>query len=1108
MIKSEALFSLRRCAAAVFSWGLLSVVSLLMLAPEAKAQGAVCAEVRIEIRQKVSLERQAFDAVLRIRNGLATASVEDVSVDVLFSDLEGNPVLASSDPNNTSALFFIRLDSLDGIGALDGTGAVEPETTASIRWVIIPSANAGGNSPVGVMYMVGARLQYRLNDEESTVDVVPETITVRPQPRLALDYFLAGDVYSDDPFTPEIEPAIPFTLGLRVRNTGAGAGHKVSVESAQPEIVDNEQGLLVGFNIIGSHVDDRPAAPSLQIDFGDIPAGGVRMGRWLMETTLSGRFVSINASYTHADVLGGALTSLIDGEPGTHLLLRDVLVDAPGRDGIRDFLARDGDTLRAYESNGVDSEVVDSSDMATLTSIPGTPQYALGFPATPGLSYVRVADPTDGSASGLSVRRPDGSLVPTENAWFSKSRKPDLSWDYFINVFEFDGGGEYQVFFDAASADSVLSGSIYVDSNGNGFRDSGEEGLDGVELALTGESVVGTVQRATISQDGGTYRFADLPDGSYAIAVADVSSYDNGVHQAGSAGGVVEPSRISQISLGASTNAAGYVFAKTPVGSQHVADLQVLALAAQTPVSMGETTSILVQVQNVGPQAALARTVIGVPEGFHVTQVEPSTEEFDASTGHWEHGALAPGEQRSLTLQGTYSQLGTWTLGATIQALDADVEDPDVSNDSRMLEIVVEPSPTLSIALESTPISDLLFWASCPDGADVGCAEDRAQRWETLLAQTQIRYRVETDTTAFIEALRSGEWTSAWIDGGTALTHGTVAPEIRESVRRGGALVLSGTRNPAWARFEALAGAEPLVELPDDARTVELLQSDYFDADVLQITGTATTYAEDQTQVLARYNSGEAAVVAAPVGMNAPVIVFGFDPLAAIEAMAQSAQFVATLADGAAVILPGVVLDRSRLPFRASASRPGANDGELALAVGFPDAFEVSMVDPTPTTTTATSLSWVVPWPLPDTTFAANYVLRASEGDGIYIFNAVAQWQDEEDEADLGFDIRSREGQRVVAVTALDQLVVTSAEDIALKQQAIAHLAAAQAAYTQGQQQAAIDALLAVLEALDGMVAADAPDVALEASRLMLALSREAPVVTVELFSDGFEDAP
>lgn len=1094
--------------ATAFFLSVVCAAPLLAYPFAAAAQEAVCAEVRIEIRQKVSLERQAFDAVLRIRNGLATGSVENVSVDVLFSDVEGTPVLASSDPNNTAATFFIRLDELDGIGAVDGTGEVAPETAASIRWMIIPSASAGGSTPAGVMYMVGARLQYRLNGEETTVDVVPETITVRPQPRLALDYFLAGDVYSDDAFTPEIEPPVPFTLGLRVRNTGAGAGQKVSVESAQPQIVDNEQGLLVGFSIVGSHVDDRPAAPSLQIDFGDIPAGGVRMGRWLMETTLSGRFISIDARYTHADVLGGALTSLIDGEPGTHLLVHDVLVDLPGRDGVRDFLARDGDILRVYESNGIDSEVTDRSDVATLAPVSGEAEYALNFPVTSGFSYVRVSDPTHGTTTGVSVRRPDGRVLPSDNAWFSKSRKPDMSWAYYLDVFDVDGGGSYTVLIDAPPATGILSGSVYVDGNGNGFRDADEVGLDGVGLLLTGESAIGSVQRSALSQDGGLYRFADLPQGTYAIAVADVASHGNGVHQAGSAGGVVQAAGISQIALGAGASGEGYVFAKIPAGSQSIADLQVLALEAQTPVPLGEATSITLRVQNVGPHAAVARTTVLLPEGFMATQAVPSSGAFDANTGFWEHGALVPGQQHNLVLHGTYSQQGTWALGAAIHALENGIDDPDTSNDSQALNILVEPSPTLSVTLEGEPVGDLLFWVSCPVGAEAGCADDRAQRWEALLTQAQIRHRVETDPAVFIGALRSGEWPSIWIDGGAVLAEGTTAAEIRESVRRGGALIVSGARIAEWGRFEALAGAVHIADLPDSERSVDLLQSEYFDAGALAATGAAAVYSEGSGRVLAEYKPGMAAIVASQGGTPAPVIVFGFDPLPGMEALSEPAGFIATLAAGAAVSLPDVVLDGSRLPLRVSARRPNAIEGGLALVAGFPDTFEVLTARPSPDEITATSLSWIVSWPLPDTRFEASYVLRAPQGNGTYTLNAVAQWQVEEDEDDIEIHLRSRQGQTAFATAALDQLQTSSPDDEALRQQAIAQLAAAQAAYDQGNQAAAITALLAAIDALDGMTVAAAADVSLEVSRMLLAMSRETPVVTVELFSDGFESTP
>ena len=80
-----------------------------------------------------------------------------------------------------------------------------------------------------------------------------------------------------------------------------------------------------------------------------------------METTLSGEFVAFVAfvaEFSHADELGGELTSLID-DPRTHTLVREVEVDLLDRDGITDFLGKDTGQLSVYESNGLDTEVTD-----------------------------------------------------------------------------------------------------------------------------------------------------------------------------------------------------------------------------------------------------------------------------------------------------------------------------------------------------------------------------------------------------------------------------------------------------------------------------------------------------------------------------------------------------------------------------------------------------------------------------------------------------------------------------------------------------------------------------------------------------------------------------
>ncbi|MHB8894636.1 MAG: calcium-binding protein, partial [Candidatus Geothermincolia bacterium] len=322
------------------------------------ALDSVCATVKIEINQELTLERQAFDARMQIANGLPSDAVENVRVVVRVTDSAGNPVAITADPDNTTATFFVREDSMTGIGAVDGTGTVAASTTADIHWLLIPARGASNGNVNGTAYDVGATLSYNISGTPFSHDVAPDRILVKPMPALALDYFLPQDVYADDAFTPEIEPAVPFTFGLRVKNNGPGDAKSVRISSAQPRIVENEQGLLIGFLIEGTEVNGQPAAETLLANLGNIAANTAGIARWIMTTSLSGEFTQFSAAYTHADALGGQVTSLIEGV-ATHTLLHDVLVDLPGRDGIRDFLADDLGVLSVYESQSLQSSVSD-----------------------------------------------------------------------------------------------------------------------------------------------------------------------------------------------------------------------------------------------------------------------------------------------------------------------------------------------------------------------------------------------------------------------------------------------------------------------------------------------------------------------------------------------------------------------------------------------------------------------------------------------------------------------------------------------------------------------------------------------------------------------------
>lgn len=419
--------------------------------PAAAEVDTVCAQVKIEVKQELTLERQAFDAHMRINNGLSHISLENIDIKVSFTDEDGTPVPASSDPDNSEALFFIRRESMENLDAEDGSGSIGPATSADIHWLIIPATGSSNGLQQGKLYYVGAKLTYTIGGEENVTEVTPDYIFVKPLPDLALDYFLTREVYGDDAFTPIVETPVPFSLGVRVKNIGSGTARNLKIDSAQPRIVENTQGLLIGFAIDGSEVNGSPATASLLVDFGNIEPATAATARWTMTCTLSGQFISFDARVSHSDELGGELTSLIKQEnTRTHTLVHDVLVDLPGRDTARDFLALDEDVYRVYDTDSADTEVLDQSDASTLAfaNLVGSRlRYALTTPATEGFMLVKLPDPNGGQKVIVEAVRSDGKTIKKENIWLSKTRNGQ-GWDHFINLFDVNTTGVYSLMLD------------------------------------------------------------------------------------------------------------------------------------------------------------------------------------------------------------------------------------------------------------------------------------------------------------------------------------------------------------------------------------------------------------------------------------------------------------------------------------------------------------------------------------------------------------------------------------------------------------------------------------------------------------------------------------
>jgi len=439
----------------------LILSSLILLSFPSPAE-SVCARVKLEILQELTFERIAFDAMMKIHNE-SDIPLTNIRVDVSLKNVKGEDV---------ASIFFVKLSSMDKVGDVDGTGTVPAFTTAEIHWLIIPSAGAGGEDPAGQVYYAGATLGYNMGGAQEVTEVIPDSIVVKPQPMLILDYFEPRFVYGDDPFTDETEAPLPYSLGVRVQNVGFGTAKKLAIDSGQPKIVENEQGLLIDFRILGSEVNGHSATNSLLVNFGDLVAKKCGLARWEMVSTLSGEFVEFDVSFSHSDELGGELTSLIQ-ETRAHFLVHDVLVDLPGRDRIRDFLAYasgggsggtsgdgssgggsgggDGSSFLVYESDNLDTPVADASSQAALSGAPSfsKPEVSLTFPPAAGAVYVRLPDPAAGNIQLESVTRSDGKSLLKENFWISSERE-NHKWYAYLNIFDLSTTGSYTVRYQTA----------------------------------------------------------------------------------------------------------------------------------------------------------------------------------------------------------------------------------------------------------------------------------------------------------------------------------------------------------------------------------------------------------------------------------------------------------------------------------------------------------------------------------------------------------------------------------------------------------------------------------------------------------------------------------
>jgi hypothetical protein len=385
--------------------------------------------------------------------------MENESADTPLTGIQLVLDIRDEQGNSANDKFSIRGPELTGLSAVDGTGVISTRATGSARYTFVPTREAAPTAPK--IYRFGGSLAYTAGPNRVEVPLAPEILTVYPDPVLTLDYFLQRDVYSDDPFTVDVEPTEPFALGLLVRNIGSGRAVDFRITSAQPKIVENEKGLLIDFKIIGTQVSTSSVTPSLSLRLGDIDAGKAQVAAFFMTASLQGKFIEYNASFKHINPLGDDNTSLIDAV-NLHELNHVVRADRPGDDAAMDFLVNDvpdadrlPDTL--HLSNGSLAPVeLGSSPVIDAPPTLGDFQVQLTANMPAGWAYLKMPDPGPHYRLFRVVRSDGKEILVGTNVWTTDRSFPSALAgavrENLLHLLDYDSTDAYTLYYQVKDA--------------------------------------------------------------------------------------------------------------------------------------------------------------------------------------------------------------------------------------------------------------------------------------------------------------------------------------------------------------------------------------------------------------------------------------------------------------------------------------------------------------------------------------------------------------------------------------------------------------------------------------------------------------------------------
>lgn len=403
-----------------------------------------CAQVKLEIKQKLVLTRQAFRGTLTIENGSSNA-IEDILVDVNATNMETGFMA-------TSREMQIAIEKIEGFeGEKDGAWRLGAGKKGVATILFIPTKYAAPENLT--TYSFGGTLSFKDGSTTQNRSLFPVSLQVKPSPELDLTYFMQRDVYGDNPLTPDgVEPVIPAEFSVLIHNKGKGDANNVRMITKKPEIVENEKGLLIDFDIISSSLNGGEKTMALDDDiatqFGTIAAGTASYATWDLTASLMGHFTEYDVNVTHVTDYGNPDLSLLD-RVTIHELIHSLNATI-GDKVYRAWITNDEPDAEdapdhIYFANGTDEELVTLSGQTRMERIDNT-HYRVTVPTDVPRNwfYTAVANPAGKYAKILSITdETNNRPLDAANFWttdYTMKDGIDPQLDYRLHIADIVSG--------------------------------------------------------------------------------------------------------------------------------------------------------------------------------------------------------------------------------------------------------------------------------------------------------------------------------------------------------------------------------------------------------------------------------------------------------------------------------------------------------------------------------------------------------------------------------------------------------------------------------------------------------------------------------------------